>query len=84
MSSFEDVLVGQDDSTGTPVEQRALLFEKAKFSWANEDQIVDQALRYLRRKYPNAQLEEGSLSLNDDDADIGEVRFTLVDAAAAV
>ena len=80
----DDQLVGSSDSTGTPIEERVLLYDKQKLSYLSDEQISDQAVRYLRQKYPSANLDENSIMHLEGDANTGEIRYTLVGRGAAV
>jgi hypothetical protein len=77
---FTDVSKGRDESTGTPVEQRALIFNLARFSWTDgdTDPIIDQALRFLKRKHPQANLDESSLILDTTDPEASTITYNLV------
>ena len=80
----DDQLVGSSDSTGTPIEERVLLYDKQKLSYLSDEQISDQAVRYLRQKYPSANLDESSIMHLEGDENTGEIRYTLVGRGAAV
>lgn len=77
---FDDVNIGTSNESGTKIEQRALLFEPKRFSWAGDDAslIIDQALRFLNRKYPEAQLTADHLDLDTSDPEMSVIRFHLV------
>ena len=85
MRAFEvdDVLIGANEETGTPVEERALLYDKKKLAHLSDEQISDQALRYLQNKYPQANLTADNLMHLDGEGGVGQIQYTLVGQPSA-